>query len=1547
MADIASFGVGFDTTGVKQGADDVDAAMSRVAQAAARGAASLQSIPAALDAHAEAAKAATDASTTLTSSLGDVQSATQDVTDAANDAAEAVAQQADAHVKAAGGADVETAAMDRLGRAFSDNEMRSGRLKFMMENVLLSMSGLSGMGVHLAATFGIIAAGVETAMVALAGIAAMTAIVKSGSTAYDALGTDIDKETKSVLSAADAHQSATTSLALMQQGVQRADEEVAKGPAVWAALWKGAKDFFDLSSDAHAILGPLNTAIAEHELALENDQKAAEARAAVAEASTKRDLDGAAAMATTTGALKELQAGTSLNAGQMKLASEQYYLALSTIEKFADAVVHGADDVKIMDDAIKAARAGWEVLNHAALESIDTLDVTLKQQRDLTNAQNLLTAAQTGGLAAYKRQQDAQKDQSTALATAGQEWDAYKKDLVGADGVIGDSIDAHSSLSVAIYNTNAQAKAYMASATGMAAATRIATEAAQEFSNLETLRTAADQQSLKTQADLLRASGDDVGALQKEGAATQAVIKAKYDKLEADNLAMEALNSSVTKMFEQQRADESLAAQTATGTAIFDARHKTLMDLTALATTYNDSVRETAIKEASLTDATKAQNLTYADRAAKLQETYDKTVLTITGTHGLTSEVMAGELAFAAAALAVGQHQLALDKDIDTAKAGVEATKALNDSQSALTIAMLKASGDTVGAARAEADARSAATIAVLEEAMATKGLSDAQKAQYQQAIDNWKQEAVLMEQADALAKKHTGTVADLYTTLGEDMNRTMRKAFEDMFSGGLDAWKTFFTDIEKMFEKMLGDMAASEAESALGKNLFGKLQGGPQVTQPSTTAYSGTNDVTADASNGGSAALASTLTASSVLGGAIGVGAIGLISSAIGSIIGGFTNDAAAAAAAAAKIKDAQDSFATSLKSWVDSMEGAAAASAADAAAAAKLSQQQGALTAASATGGVLSGYTISSGQSLFVTPQQLEADTNDELEALRKLLKANGDLTPAYNTLINQLEVINTAAADDGAMLKSVAAAYTASIPVYGSQLKAINDAVDAYNTSTAALSQVADATARSTAAGQLASTELNTIETVLDGMTAAALDALIASGQLTGTLLSMAQAADQAKHEAEDLADTQRNNTAIGALDARIGTADATVDPAEAQAYDALARAQTEHDELLKAETQLSTDLAAAAGPAVIAQDNYIISLTQTAQAAEDAATKLKVAHDQAVAQATAQEALATAAGNTALAQSYADVLESIKETDDYNAALAAGYDQTTASMVQAADAATYLAAKLQAVTDFQNTVASEYNTSLGLSNLNTIQGYVTQYTKDWSQAVADGLTTSLGPIISATLTNNESQFLAGLSIPDLVKLIPSLTGNVLDLANSFLTLDQATQDATESNALAIRDMTAQGDSAGATMAQLYSDQQTELQDAYAKGFSPSVIQQLIKTQEDEWNKAIADQQAAQATAAASATSASTTAATAATASPTSFDMAVGTTESTSNRIAGLLQSQLDYQINLTYLPMILTQLQALTGRTHTPAELDVIGASASAAGNRAAGNPPRNQ
>ena len=87
--------------------------------------------------------------------------------------------------------------------------------------------------------------------------------------------------------------------------------------------------------------------------------------------------------------------------------------------------------------------------------------------------------------------------------------------------------------------------------------------------------------------------------------------------------------------------------------------------------------------------------------------------------------------------------------------------------------------------------------------------------------------------------------------------------------------------------------------------------------------------------------------------------------------------------------------------------------------------------------------------------------------------------------------------------------------------------------------------------------------------------------------------------------------------------------------------------------------------------------------------------------------------------------------------------------------------------------------------------------------------------------------------------------------------------------------------------------------------------------------------------------------TTAATAATASPTSFDMAVGTTESTSNRIAGLLQSQLDYQINLTYLPMILTQLQALTGRTHTPAELDVIGASASAAGNRAAGNPPRNQ
>jgi hypothetical protein len=190
-------------------------------------------------------------------------------------------------------------------------------------------------------------------------------------------------------------------------------------------------------------------------------------------------------------------------------------------------------------------------------------------------------------------------------------------------------------------------------------------------------------------------------------------------------------------------------------------------------------------------------------------------------------------------------------------------------------------------------------------------------------------------------------------------------------------------------------------------------------------------------------------------------------------------------------------------------------------------------------------------------------------------------------------------------------------------------------------------------------------------------------------------------------------------------------------------------------------------------------------------------------------------------------------------------------------------------------------------------------------------------------------------------------------------------QAIGDAMES--LTERDLTATGQAAAAGQAnQLYSQQQETAKDT-ALGFTPDPLAFLSKTQLDERN---ASEQTAQAAAQAAfdaaqkANASATDTATTVAASPTSFNLAVGTSEATSATISGYLASSITYwqrmNANLDAINRntqelheirdfnrdMVALLRSSTGNTSSEKDLDETLAGFFATGNKVAGNPPWN-
>jgi hypothetical protein len=669
-------------------------------------------------------------------------------------------------------------------------------------------------------------------------------------------------------------------------------------------------------------------------------------------------------------------------------------------------------------------------------------------------------------------------------------------------------------------------------------------------------------------------------------------------------------------------------------------------------------------------------------------------------------------------------------------------------------------------------------------------------------------------------AKDNADQVSAIYRQLANEVGRTFEQTFEGIFNGSITSLSQVVDQFTKMFETMLADLAAK----AIQADLFGDL----------TKKTGDMSGVTADGSD--SSTVASGLFSGGTLTSGLELGGFALVTSAVSSMLSSILDDGQAAAIAAAKIATAQASFAISLKSWVDSMEGATDAAAADANAANILAEQQQAITTAggSATRGITTGGPRNPGR---ISADDLTSDSNQQLEVLRAYLEANDALTPAYKILIDQLEQINTASGDAATNLAKAAAAtkaafitsidqnYLASLGDVGTELNALSKL--AADTATALAQATQDGLAPY-ASQKINDTYENNAKALLSGLTTAQLDTLIPS--LTGDVLAWAQAIDVTDHATDDAA----------------------------------------------------------------------------------------------------------------------------------------------ASVKQLADAATLLAT----ITTFLTGVQTNFTASLGAvgTELNSLTDLATKRASDLATAASLNLgpdqTSTTDGLIDATYANNVKAFLTSLSTSDLDTLLPSLTGDVYNWADAIDLMKHATDAATQSALdlaaaqkeqsavadLQVRDLNATGNTGAGSVLDLLNKQAAErIADAT---FSPTDMALLLKTQSDEYNQLIATNQANAQSAFDSANASGGATTTSSVSSPTSFDMSVGTSEATSNRIAGLMTSWLtvgQQQLAMqTYLPkmfIVLGRMESLLGGigkgSLDPALLDTGMATLLAGGNAAAGIPPGNR
>ncbi len=178
------------------------------------------------------------------------------------------------------------------------------------------------------------------------------------------------------------------------------------------------------------------------------------------------------------------------------------------------------------------------------------------------------------------------------------------------------------------------------------------------------------------------------------------------------------------------------------------------------------------------------------------------------------------------------------------------------------------------------------------------------------------------------------------------------------------------------------------------------------------------------------------------------------------------------------------------------------------------------------------------------------------------------------------------------------------------------------------------------------------------------------------------------------------------------------------------------------------------------------------------------------------------------------------------------------------------------------------------------------------------------------------------------------------------------DALAVEARATEALTVRSLRATGHGGAADAAALFLAQQEEVRQAIEAGRSQAYLDQLKVTQRQERDAADAARQAAQQATFDAAFP--TTTAGAIAQSATSVNLAVGTSEATGNRIAGLLQAQITYQSALPRMEVLLKEIVRLnaiivrlSGGGATLESIDRgLGVRASNA-DAAFGNPPSNR
>lgn len=982
------------------------------------------------------------------------------------------------------------------------------------------------------------------------------------------------------------------------------------------------------------------------------------------------------------------QIKANLVSGKTSLADFETALKGLTAQfpQFHDQAAH-VDELAVKLDLLNGILHGPTPADPMGMGTLNkTLDPGIQKLNESRDAANALYAAiTTGGEAGYKAEVIHQKALSEGVAA----WDAYRT-------AAKESVDQSLSFADAVAQGNPVALQHMSILEGTAKTLEKVALAETNLRAGEKARADLAAAALTGEEEYQKSIGDVTGAL-----ATQ--LQIEDATIEAKNRALGTSGALTAEQVASANATEKATAALHNHNAVLQATFTQENQV-------SDGYAQISELGAQLS-GTQAQ----AD-AVRLKNSQAAALTTFQQTVSLGGLNMASATELAIILLVRGalEQQIQKRKELAEQFTDQNALQQLINDGAALEAQLI---GSGVDAIKLEVDQRYRAAQAALDQALALGTLEKASyDAQTAQLAANHTTEETVAAQKDLVAAVNTGltSMVSAFQTFEQSILQGESGALDAFGKNALHAATSLFTQLQEKsilqaltgsdddasidaMLKKLGDKVIAWAEGVqqtIGKGASGAIAG---IAGDSTMDGAAAGAVPLGAPTGMAANL------SAIAGPALAVtAAVGLI----GSAIDVFGNGAAAQAA---KIATAQASFQVSLDSWTDSITGASAALkvAADATNADATNRKSQAITTAGFDPTDKDAYNVGGGgnalQQAGITPQSLLTATNAQLEVDRALADKYHELTPAVATLIDQLEQINDNAqritGDNLAQwIRGITAAFQASLPGIGPTLTSI----------VASVTQMQDGIAAAITNGQfdqipvIIATESNQLTAIFKGLTAAQLDALASSGQLSGDLLEQAKAADTAAHATEDLAATQRNNTAIGGLNSRL--AGATSDPATSAQYTAEARLQAEQDEQRKASDQLAADLAAHAGDAVIAQDNYVIALTKSTEAAEDAKTvadaqaaAVKLATDQATSQTNSHLRISTANGDAAGIKEYSDLAEKEKEASDKAAALANGFDDVTAGMIVTADQAEYTAATMKTASDNAATSAA-YNADL---------------------------------------------------------------------------------------------------------------------------------------------------------------------------------------------------------------------------------------------------------